>query len=502
MSQPSARKRRQPDRLQAETAEALLQRREDQWFDRKSSRVSARGLADAMIAFANAEGGTIAIGLSEGKVEGVDASALVHDWRQAAVNFTQPPVRHTVALLPCANVRGSADHVMLVEIEPGELVHCNNRDEVFLRVGDESRKLKSFETAELRYDKGSSVYDGQPVNGATRADLDDDLVAKYLRRMRPRTPSDEALAARGLLTITGRVEVPSVAGYLLLAAHPQRLFPEAMVRVLTYQGLAREAGARGNVREDRRFEGAIGAQIEAARRFVRRRLVTVTRLEPGGKFAAVTLIPEAAWLEAIVNALTHRSYSMAGDHVRVEIFADRLEVESPGRLPGIVRVENIRSTRFARNPRIARAVADLGYGRELGEGVDRMFEEMRRVGLPEPVYEQRPASVRVTLWGGQLSAAILDALPPRAERVLDFLGREGRMTTTEALQLLGMSRPTVLAYLQRLADLQVLEHVGTSRKDPRGYWRRSAQTLPRDASEATQIPLGLDPIESEPPASA
>ncbi len=89
-----------------------------------------------------------------------------------------------------------------------------------------------------------------------------------------------------------------------------------------------------------------------------------------------------------MNAVTHRSFSLGGDHVRVELFDDRLEVESPGRLPGLVRLENIRSTRFARNPRIARALSDLGYGRELGEGVNRMFEEMNRVGLPDPVYHQ------------------------------------------------------------------------------------------------------------------
>ena len=172
-----------------------------------------------------------------------------------------------------------------------------------------------------------------------------------------------------------------------------------------------------------------------------------------------------------MNALVHRSYIIGGDHVRVEVFADRLEVESPGRLPGLVRIENIRSTRFARNPRIARALADLGYGRELGEGVNRMFEEMERVGLPDPLYMPGPASVRVAFLADSLAGKVMDALPLGSERFVDYLSRTGRITTTQAVDLFGQSRPTVLGHLHRLADLGLIEHIGTSLKDPRGYWR-------------------------------
>ena len=112
-----------------------------------------------------------------------------------------------------------------------------------------------------------------------------------------------------------------------------------------------------------------------------------------------------------MNAVVHRSYSLGGDHVRVELFEDRLTVESPGRLPGLVRLENIRSTRFARNPRIASAMNDLGYGRELGEGVDRMFQEMELAGLPDPVFTQGPASVLVTLLADPLAGGCCGAFP-------------------------------------------------------------------------------------------
>lgn len=168
--------------------------------------------------------------------------------------------------------------------------------------------------------------------------------------------------------------------------------------------------------------------------------------------------------------------------IRVEVFSDRLEVESPGRLPGLVRVENIRSTRFARNPRIARTMADLGYGRELGEGVDRMFQEMERAGFPPPIYAQGAASVRVTFLFEWVFRQVLEELPIGAERFVEHLSRSGRVTTTEAMDLLGMSRPTALNWLRRLADAKLLRHVGTSLKDPRGFWQPISAPQPERAA--------------------
>jgi ATP-dependent DNA helicase RecG len=197
------------------------------------------------------------------------------------------------------------------------------------------------------------------------------------------------------------------------------------------------------------------------------------RLGSRGRFVRSTVLPEFAWLEAIVNGVTHRSYSIGGDHIRVEVFDDRLEVVSPGRLPGLVRLDNLRTTRFARNPRIARALSDLSYGRELGEGVNRMFEEMNRAGLPDPVYHQLSASVRVVLLADTVVARLLEYLPAGSERFAEHLNRARRISTTEALDLMGLSRPTVLRYLHELAERGLLEHTGTSLKDPRGMWRLS-----------------------------
>jgi ATP-dependent DNA helicase RecG len=453
--------------------EFLIRRPEDQWLDRKSSRVEARALGDLMAGFANAEGGLIVIGAHQGRIEGLSgvSATRINEWRQAALNFTEPPVRHRFETVECTNSSGVSDEIAVIEVEASERVHTTVRGETFLRVGDENRRLGPLESQELRFDKGDSIFDGRVQRTSTLDDLDPRLTSRYLRQVRARTEPSDVLTARGLAAWDNSTLRPTAAGLLVLAARPQSIFPEAFVRVLRYRGLSRETGTRANVAVDRRIDGPIPRQIDATRRLLSRLAPTVIRLGTDGRFVETDLIPGPVWLEAVVNAVTHRSYSLGGDHIRVAVFDDRLEVESPGRLPGLVRVENIRSTRFARNPRVARALSDLGYGRELGEGVNRMFEDMARAGLPEPIFEQGAASVRVILLADPLVARLLDWLPRGSERFAEHLSRLGRVTTSEAVALLGVSRPTALSYLHRLADEGLIEHVGTSLKDPRGYWR-------------------------------
>lgn len=451
--------------------EFLVARREDQWLERVSSRIAARDLGDLQVGFANAEGGLLVIGVHEGGIEGVSrAGSRLNEWRQAAIDFTVPPIRHTFSQIECTNARGELDEIAVLEIEPSDRAHTNVRGETFLRVGDENRRLSALEAQELRYDKRESTFDGTSTDTGVD-DLDPALVERYRRRVRAASGAVAVLKARGLAVERDGVLRPTVAGLLVLGRAPQVALPEASVRLLRYRGSSRETGARANVIADRRLEGPITAQIQSARRHLRRWLPSVIRLEADGRFTTSTLIPEFVWLEAIVNAVTHRSYSIGGDHIRVELFEDRLEVESPGRLPGLVRLENIRSTRFARNPRIARAMSDVGYGRELGEGVNRMFEEMSRAGLSDPVYSQGPASVRVILLADPLARRILDRLPAGSERLVEHLSRTGRVTTTQAAELLRASRPTALKYLRALEASGLIVHVGTSLKDPRGFWR-------------------------------
>ena len=312
-------------------------------------------------------------------------------------------------LVHCVANDAATNRLFVIDVEPSSQVHANRRDEVFLRVGDENRRLTFSQRQELLYDKGQSTYESTVVPGAELADLDDELPRSYAEAVNHPDPV-RLLAARGLL---GRAGELTVAAVLLFAREPQRWFPEASVRVLRYRGTERGTGARQQLLHDRRIDGPIPRQLALARTEILEHLPTRRALGRGGRFERVGLVPQDAWLEAVVNAVVHRSYSVSGDHVRVEIFDDRVEVDSPGRFPGIADTSDpFHVTRFARNPRIARVCADLAFGQELGEGIRRMFEEMRLAGLADPDYVQTSGSVRLTLSSAPLNRALEDRCLP------------------------------------------------------------------------------------------
>jgi ATP-dependent DNA helicase RecG len=449
--------------------QALVELREGQWFDRKSSRVSARDLADSVIGIANAEGGVIVIGLRDGRVEGINRHiGSLNDWQQAALDFTAPPVPAHPTLVECVNDQGDLDQLLVVEIDTSVNVHANKRDDVFLRVGDENRKLTFSQRQELLYDKGQATYEATVVRDAVLDELDNELLGSYADAVLHPDPV-RLLKARGLVTPRDELTIGSL---LLFGLQPQARYPEGFVRVLRYRGTERGTGARLQLLEDVRCDGPIPHMLQEARRAVLDRIPTRRALGPGGKFEPVGLIPEDAWLEGLVNAVIHRSYSMMGDHIRVEIFDDRIEIESPGRFPGLVDPsEPLSRTRFARNPRIARVCADLRFGQELGEGIRRMYEEMRLAGLADPVYHQTSGSVRLALFSSSVDRHLEDRLPSGSRDLIRYIRESGRISTGELTEVTGISRPVAIRQLKALQEAGVVDWVGNSARDPRAYWQ-------------------------------
>lgn len=444
----------------------LAQLPESQWYERKSGRIAARDLAVPMVAMANAEGGYVAVGLHSGDVDGVQSSRI-NELRQVAHDLTVPAVRCTTQQLNDADGRT----VLVFRVDPGERVHETTKGDCFLRVGDESRRLGFEQRRELEFDRTSAPFDGTAVE-ATAKDLDRAQATAYQQAIGAAT-TDGMLTARDLLTRDGRL---TVAGWMLFAPRPQSLFPSAVVRILRYADTERGTGSSMTLYQggDLRCEGSIPRQIMQAAAAIEEWMPKVQALAPSGRFEPRPLIPRDVWLEGLVNAVLHRSYSMAGDHIRVEIFPNRVEIENPGRFPGLADpARPLAISRYARNPRIVRVCSDLGIARELGEGIKRIFAEMRAAGLIDPIYTQTSGSVKLLLSAADaLPEAIRTSLPPKARYLLDVLRRESRpMSTGQIADVAGIARPTALRYLYSLRDHGLVAWDGQSPRDPRASWR-------------------------------
>lgn len=452
-----------------EAVAELLSRPESQWFERKSGRISPRDLATPLVAMANAEGGTVAVGLSQGTADGVTPQRA-NELRQAAADFSEPVVRTRVVDLPIPD-QPDGRALLLFTVAPGSRVHQTISGDCYLRIGDESRRLGFAERQELEFDRGNSSFDGTAVD-ARPDDLDPDQLQTYQELIGSSSP-ERALSARNLLTDDRRL---TVAAWLLFAAQPQQLFPSAHVRVLQYADTERGTGASMSLLDGRdiRCEGSLPQQLDEATRLIEDWIPRVRALAASGRFEPRPIIPKDAWLEGLVNAVLHRSYSLAGDHTRVELFPDRIEISNPGRFPGHAD-PNHPSTlvRSARNPRIARVCADLGSSRELGEGVLRIFAAMRSAGLVPPVYQQFSSAVRLVLSSARaLPHETATSLSPGARKILDLMrSAHEPLRTGEVETLAGISRPTALRNLRALRNAGLITWEGESARDPQARWR-------------------------------
>ena len=160
----------------------IISRKEDQTFDCKSIQIDPKALAITIVAFANADGGDIAIGVSDKtrKIEGVDQhSEKLNELLRVPLDFCNPSVPITSELLPCTDKDGNENHILLMHIPASSELHANQADEAYMRVGDKSRKLSFGERIQLMYDKGERYYEDTAAYGATADDIDMAAVERY-----------------------------------------------------------------------------------------------------------------------------------------------------------------------------------------------------------------------------------------------------------------------------------------------------------------------------------
>lgn len=391
------------------TVEELYTKKEDQTYDRKSARKDPKGLSNHIVAFANADGGTLVIGIEDDfTVTGIDSyQNNVNDILRVPFDYCKPSIRVMTETVECIDKDGNPNHLLVITIPQSSELHANQQDDVYYRMGDKSKKLNFDERLQLMYAKGSRYYEDEPVFRSSIEDIDMSFVAEYCKKIGYGKSAEEYIRQNNdyIVQHDGREEM-SGAALLLFGKNPQRFFQRARVRFIRYDGIEAKVGTEMNVIKDVVFDGRILDVVRQALDFVRGQIKEHTRLGNDGRFVTTPEYPEFAWKEIIINAVAHRDYSIKGTDIQIKMFDDRITVESPGVLPGIVRLNNLRTVHFSRNPKIAEFLHQYEYVKEFGEGIDRMFKEMEDAGLPAPEYTDNAFMLNVTIRNGKINGKI------------------------------------------------------------------------------------------------
>ena len=380
----------------------LLKRKEGQTFECKSVMVEPRALAVTVVAFANADGGTIVIGVSdkERAIEGVDYQQdKLNDLLRVPYDFCKPSVPITTSLVSCKDAEDRDNHVLVMDVPASPRLHANQADEAFVRIGDKSRKLSFEERVQLMYDKGERYYEDVAAYDATIEDVDLKAVAEYVALVgSDKSPMEYLRENNNFVRINkkGEEEI-SNACILLFGKYPQKFFPYARTRFIRYEGVDEKVGAEMNVIKDVTFTGTILNQVQKTIEYLETQVAEHTYLGQHAQFITRRDYPKFVIQEMTVNACCHRAYNIKGTEIQIKMFDDRLVFESPGCLPGMVKPTNIRHTHFSRNPKIAMFLKAYHFVKEFGEGLDRICRELEANGGKTPSFRTDDFILKITV---------------------------------------------------------------------------------------------------------
>lgn len=451
--------------ISPEQLQALLDIQESHFIDLKSKGISPAGLTKTISAFANTSGGEIFVGIEE--CEGFDGPMRYWDGfsdQEAAnaifqvIEKMSPLGNHYSAeFISCLEASGLVLHLMIYKTN--EILKASN-GKIFVRRSSQNLPVEGEEAlARLQYDKGISTFEDERVDIDLNEISNSIVLLDFLLSVIPTGEPDDWLKKQKVLIN----DCPTVAGVLLYSDLPQAILPKrSAIKILRYQ--TKGEGERDYLTFDPiTVEGPIYSLIYDAVDECKKIIEGIKKLGTGGLESVI--YPEEALHEVATNAVLHRDYSIASD-VQIRIFDNRVEIESPGKLPGHVTVQNIVKTQFARNPKLVRLVNKFKNppNKDVGEGLNTAFEAMGKLRLKPPVIEEREASVVVTLRHESLGSP--------EQIVIEYLENHAEITNSTARELTGIkSENTMKEVFYRLRDRNQLEQV-PGKQGNKAAWRK------------------------------
>ena len=344
-------------------------------------------LADELGAFANADGGIVLCGVSDdGTIQGLSRqqlTALDHLLAEISTDTLEPPLRIDIHH---RELEGRA--FVLVAVPRGEALH-ERGGQAYIRVGATKRRLRRDEGLRLAQNRAQNRYlwfDKQIVPGTGFETLGERLWEPLLSVAAAADPRRGLTNLRLLARDEAGVDRSTVAGVLLCAPSPQDWLPQATIVATHYRGRDRASGQL----DTQEIAGPLPAQIADAIRFVVRNMRVSARKTPERE--DVFQYRKAAVFEAVVNAVAHRDYSMSSRRIRLSMFKDRLEIESPGQLPNGMTIEGMEASQATRNEVIASVFGRIPLADVAGSDHRRYLMERRGDGVSIIRAETREAT--------------------------------------------------------------------------------------------------------------
>lgn len=419
-------------------ATKLLACSEGHFLDLKSREIKPSKLSRTMSAFANAEGGELLIGIVEDKLHNLrtwDGFSDIESANGHIQVFDQLFPLGADSMVTFLSADGLPGFILKVEVPKSREIKRASDGKVYARRGAQNLPVETEERLDiLRHDKGLSSFETETVRCDPSTITNSEAIIAFMLDVVPNSEPEPWLKKQQVLI----ENKPTVAGVVLFADEPQALLPKRCgIKVYRYKSTDIE-GTRDTLDFDPiSIEGCAYNLIQQAVNQVTDIIESVRIRTVDGLLSVI--YPVEAIHEIVTNAVLHRDYAIADD-IHIKIFDNRVEILSPGTLPGHITPDNILNERFARNGVIVRLINKFPNppNKDVGEGLNTAFQAMRQMKLKDPVILQDGGYVKVTLKHEALASPeemILeylethDQIVNRQARDISFIGSENKMKT-------------------------------------------------------------------------
>ncbi|MBR0484207.1 MAG: putative DNA binding domain-containing protein [Oscillospiraceae bacterium] len=433
---------------------ALFSIEENHFNDFKSKDIDPRKLSRTISAFANASGGDIYLGIRE------ENDTKNKYWEGFhTIEDTNSVIQMIADLLIMANdyelvflqhPKLKTYVLQITVFKTQAIIYCTDKKTPYVRKGAQNLPCNTAEKIRrLELDKGISTFEDEIVAQSDLSDVNNSDIWNVFKENIVPDINIEAWLKKQRLLINGKM---TVTGLLLFSDEPQICLPKrSSIKIFRYQtsGIAERDTLVGMPVT---IEGCAYHQIYAA---VNKTKEIIESIKKFGKSFETIEYPEETLHEIITNAVLHRDYSIATD-IQIRIFDNRVEVESPGKLPGYVTVKNILTSQSARNPRLVRLINKFpeAPNKDVGEGLNTAFEAMAKLRLKEPIIIENENSVLVIIKHERLASP--------EEIVMDFLKENEKITNREGRSITGIkSENNMKRIFWKLRDAGMLKMIGT-----------------------------------------
>lgn len=446
------------------TLSALDKSSESQTLELKES--FSNEALETIGAFANAQGGTLLIGVRDnGKIVGINLGAgTLEEWAQKIQAKIQPRV------LPSITVEKENSAPVGVIVVQASRAPVSVDGRYYKRVG-RTNQLMSYEEIEYRILESSQTsWDSQIEKDGDINDLDEALVTRFIdelnkEKRRPVHERDWQQALEKLeLTKGGK---PTRAAILLFGKNARRFHESAYIRVGRFKSLI-------EIIDDNMFDGPLFEQLEAAMNWFRDRLQTRFVIDeavlsaPENKLFQRDVVweyPLAALREGILNAICHRDYK-ADLPIIIRLFDDHVSIENSGRLPPLLTPADLLKEHksYPHNKLIAAAFYNTGAIEKWGSGTLRIADALKAQRQPAPQFDTNAYEFKLTLYRSTGDKQIQLRLNERQIKALEYMRGNGKLTNSEYQALFGVSKPTASRDLAELAERGLITKVGKTGK--------------------------------------